>query len=147
MPEVVLDELERAPRVQEVRRDRVAQPVTGEGSPEIRPVPVLGEERLDLAFAEGSRPTGEERAGWAKVGAREVPTQQARDRREERSLGPDAALVSADHDSGAEKVHVRPLQQRYLADAVAVQVYEREERPSRRSQIAAKKRRGSSWVR
>jgi hypothetical protein len=61
MAQVVLDELERDARIQEVRGDRVPQAVARVTAVESGAVAVEGEQRLDLALLKRAAATGEER--------------------------------------------------------------------------------------
>lgn len=127
VPEMVLDELERAPRVEQVGRDRMPETVAGVVGREAGTVSVVDEERLDLPLAKRAAPTGEERIVSESAGIAEIAPGLVLHRREERTLRPVAALGPSDHDSVTGQVEVMALEERDLADPKSVEIREKED--------------------
>jgi len=127
VPEVVLDELERHARVQEVRGDRVPEAVAGVAGREPRPLAVAGEEGLDLALAQRPPAAGKERIRRPAAPPSEIAAEQPGGGAKERLLGPGSTLEALDHDPAAREIDVLAPQQRHLPDPQAVVVDEREQ--------------------
>jgi hypothetical protein len=58
---MVLDELKRHPRIEQVGRDRMAKAVAGVSGRETRAAPISDEKVLDLTLQQWPRTTGKER--------------------------------------------------------------------------------------
>ena len=112
VPEVILDELERAPSVQEMGRDRVAEPVARERRAKLGEIAIMSEAGLDLPLPERARPARKERAVRRELGVREVAAQESRHCGEGGPLGPDPALTAADHDAGPLEIDVAGAKER-----------------------------------
>jgi hypothetical protein len=129
MPEVVLDELERSSRVEQVRRDRMTQRVRSEKAGQPRGNPVADEKGLNLTLLKGAAPPRKE---WRL----RIRGSLAQLRREERLAGskqwtlrPVSTLQALDDEAAASKVEVLALEQSDFADAQAILVYQGEECP------------------
>jgi hypothetical protein len=127
VPQVILDEFERAAGVEEVGRDRMAKAVGREPREEPGAIAVFREQRLDLPLAEWAVSSREERIAIIRFPASEVWTSQTRDRREQRTFGPVAVLEPADDDARAIDIKVTALEQRDFPYSKTVQIDDQEE--------------------
>ena len=127
--QVVLDELERDAGVQEMRGDRVAQPVAGVAGGEVCGVSVANEQGLDLTLPEGPLAPGEERRLGRELHSSQVAAQESRGALEQRLLGPGAALEALDDNAAALEVDVASGEERHLSDPEAIEEDQRKKGP------------------
>jgi len=124
---MVLDELERDAGIEQMGRNRVPEGMGGVVQIELGAASVPAEEVLDLALAERSLSSRKQRIYRLSGNAFEVSPEEVRGGREERTLGPVAALDALDDDSPPHEIHVASEQQSDLAHAQAVVVNQGEE--------------------
>lgn len=127
MAEVVLDELERGPGVEQVRRDRVAKRVRRQARRQPGQLPVADEPRLDLAAPERPEASGEQRLARPAGGPGQMSAKQGGRALEEDLLAPCATLQAPDEESSAIEADVGAREQEHLAHPQPVVVHEREE--------------------
>jgi len=127
MPEVILDEFQRAAGIEEMGCDSVPQGMAGVPIGQTSRVPIAGEERLDLALPKRATAPWEEGAVFMAGVQGQVPIKWIPDRGEKRPLRPVTVLQTADDDSGSVEVYVAPAKERDLADAKPVEVAEQED--------------------
>jgi hypothetical protein len=120
--EVILDELKRDAGVEQMRRDRVPERMSGVVGFEPCTGAVPAEEVLDLALLERADPACEERLSRFCRGLHEVLAEKIRGGGEERPLGPVAALDPLDDDSMAGEVDIPAEEKPHLADPEAIVV-------------------------
>jgi len=130
--QVVLDELQGHPRVEQVGRDGMAKAVAGVACRETGPVPVPDEEVLNLALAEWTYAPRKEGPLRRTVVILEIFVQELEGRREEGPLIPDPTFESAHGDSLTSEVKVAAAEKRDLPHPEPVEVNEGEEHHSPR---------------
>jgi len=127
MSEVVLDELERGPGVEQVRGDRMAQRVGREVTREASQRAVPNESHLDLPSAQRAMSAGEQRVAGFERRAREVRLQQGGRALEQDLLAPCAALQAPNEHPTTHQVHILTAEQQHLSHSQPVVVHEREQ--------------------
>ena len=127
MSQVVLDELEGDAGIEQVRGDRVAEPVAGVAAIEAGQVAVADEQRLDLALPERAVPSVEQGLLGGTLPCSEVAAEQPGRGREERLLGPRPALQALDDYPAPREIHVLAVEKGHLPHAECVVVDQREE--------------------
>lgn len=117
MSKMVLNELQRATRIEQVCRDRMAKAMRRVPVRQTGRVPITGEESLDLPFLKRSIAPHEQWIVYVPWTQGEVAVERLTDRREERPFCPVAVLEAMNHDSGPLEVRVPATKKRDLTYA------------------------------
>ena len=128
MAQVVLHELERDAGVEQVRRNRMPQAVTGVPAIEPTAIAVACEQGLDLPLLQGTVLPGEQRHLRRSNTAAEVTVEEVCRGAEQRPLRPRAALQSLDDNAFALEVHIAARDECHLSHAQSVEIDQGEQR-------------------
>ncbi|MEO7867198.1 MAG: hypothetical protein ABIU54_06140 [Candidatus Eisenbacteria bacterium] len=127
MPQVILDDLEWQPSVEQVRRDGVPQTVAGQITAETCGVAVAREQGLNASLLERSASPSEQWGLWSDTGV-ELTMQQGGGGLEDDLLALGATLGATDEDTTSIQVDVPALHQGHLSHPESVVVYQCEQR-------------------